>query len=130
MSAKLDPYLGYLHSVQHGKPSLVCDLMEPYRYLADDFAIQFCQSLHKKDFITKEEPISRNKIGRREYLNDAKTKEMMAQLSEYFEKTVEIPRIRHGNRQTIETLINEEVLLFAKYLRNEKETWTPRIAIY
>jgi len=34
-----------------------------------------------------------------------------------------------GERQTIETLINEEDLLFAKYLRNEKQTWHPRIAL-
>lgn len=33
----------------------------------------------------------------------------------------------HGNRQTIETIINEEVLLFAKFLKEERETWTPRI---
>jgi len=36
--AKLEPYLGFLHSVQYGKPSLVCDLQELYRYLLDDFA--------------------------------------------------------------------------------------------
>jgi len=42
---------------------------------------------------------------------------------------VEIPRIRHGNKQTIETLINEEAYLLAKYLRNEKPSWKPRIAI-
>jgi hypothetical protein len=29
--------------------------------------------------------------------------------------------------QEIETLINEEALLFAMYLRNEKQTWIPRI---
>jgi hypothetical protein len=34
-----------------------------------------------------------------------------------------------GKRQTIETLINEEALLLAKFLRDEKETWTPRISI-
>jgi hypothetical protein len=33
-----------------------------------------------------------------------------------------------GEKQELETLINEEALLFAKYLRNERETWIPRIA--
>jgi len=33
-----------------------------------------------------------------------------------------------GKRQTIETLINEEALLLAKFLRDERKTWTPRIA--
>jgi hypothetical protein len=29
--------------------------------------------------------------------------------------------------QTIDTLNSEEVLLFAKYLRNERKDWKPRI---
>ena len=37
--------------------------------------------------------------------------------------------MRIGKKQTIETLINEEALLFAKYLRHERETWKPSIAI-
>ncbi|MEM2915209.1 MAG: CRISPR-associated endonuclease Cas1 [Candidatus Bathyarchaeia archaeon] len=40
IKAKLEPYLGFLHSVQFAKPSLVCDFMELYRYLVDDFIIQ------------------------------------------------------------------------------------------
>jgi len=51
----------------------------------------------------------------------------MKRLNLYFESKVEIPRIRVGRRQTLETLINEEALLFAKYLRDERETWIPRI---
>jgi len=42
---------------------------------------------------------------------------------------VEIPRIKVGERQTFETLINEEALLFAKYLRDENSLWLPRIAL-
>jgi len=48
-------------------------------------------------------------------------------LNSFFESIVEIPRVKHGNKQTIETLINEEALLFAKFLRNEKQNWNPRI---
>jgi hypothetical protein len=40
---------------------------------------------------------------------------------------VEVPRIRHGSEQSIDTLINEEAYLFAKFLRHERETWVPRI---
>jgi len=36
--------------------------------------------------------------------------------------------IYRKERQTIETLIKEEALLLAKYLRNERKTWTPRIS--
>ena len=49
IKAKLEPYLGFLHSVQYGKPSLVCDLQELYRHRVDYFVIQFCKGLKKKD---------------------------------------------------------------------------------
>jgi CRISPR/Cas system-associated endonuclease Cas1 len=65
VNAKLEPYLGFLHSEQFGKPSLVCDFVEIYRYLIDDFIIGFCKDLSKKDFITKCEIMSRGKIGKR-----------------------------------------------------------------
>jgi len=40
---------------------------------------------------------------------------------------VDVERIKVGKRQTIDTLITEEALLFAKYLRNEKDSWIPRL---
>ena len=57
------------------------------------------------------------------------TNEFIKRLNVYFRSKVEVPRIRVGKRQEIETLINEEALLLAKYLRNEKKSWIPRIAI-
>jgi hypothetical protein len=48
-------------------------------------------------------------------------------LNYYFQSRVKIPRIRMGDRQEIETLISEEALLFAGYLRNERQEWNPRI---
>ena len=128
LGAKLEPYLGFIHSEQHGKPSLVCDFMELYRYLVDDFVIEFCQGLRAGDFVMKGERTIRKRWGKREYLNSSKTRELEKGLNELFEGWVYVPRVRHGSRQTLETLINEEALLLAKYLRGEKETWIPRIA--
>jgi hypothetical protein len=62
------------------------------------------------------------------YLSKPLAKDMMKELNSFFESTIEVPRTRHGNRQTLETLINEEVFLFAKYLRGERSTWIARIA--
>ena len=128
VKAKLEPYLGFLHSLQHGKPSLVCDLQELYRHLIEDFLVHYCRRLRKKDFTTKAESMSKKRKGRREYLNGGQTRLLMKQLNAFFEAIVEVPRIRIGGRQTIETLINEEALLLAKFLRDERKTWTPRIA--
>jgi len=99
-----------------------------YRYLMDDFTIQYCQELTKKDFIVKTESQSRNKKGKREYLNEVKTNDFMNSLNDFFEHFVEIPIIKVGKRQSIDTLINEEALLFAMFLRNERPTWKPRVA--
>ena len=128
INAKLEPYLGFLHSEQFGKPSLVCDFQELYRFMIDDFIIQYCQDLSKRKFTLKTEKVSARKKAKREYLNDAETRDFTTKLSAYFEAIVEIPRIKVGNRQTFETLISEEALLFAKYLRNEIQIWKPRIA--
>jgi CRISPR-associated protein Cas1 len=129
VKAKLEPFLGFLHSIQFGKPSLVCDFQELYRYLIDDFLIQYCKKFRKKDFIIKTENFSKNRKAKREYLSDIQTRTLMKRLDRYFEGRVEIPRINNGSRQTVETLINEETLLFARYLRNENEYWNPRIAV-
>lgn len=84
----------------------MCDLMELYRYLVDDFVIQFSQSLKPKDFVVKGERTTRKRWGKREYLNGSKTKELERGLDGMFEGWVEVPRIRHGSRQTLEMLIN------------------------
>ena len=129
INAKLEPYLGFLHSLEYSKPSLVCDFQELYCYLIDDFVIGYCRKLRKRDFRLKTENFSSKRKGEREYLNDLKTRDLIKKLNLYFKTKVEIPRIKHGQKQEIETVINEEALLFAKYLRNERKTWTPRIAL-
>jgi CRISPR-associated protein Cas1 len=130
IKAKLEPYLGFLHGIQFGLPSLVCDFEDLYRYLVDDFLIGFCQTVKAKDFVLKNEDYSTNRKGKREYLNKDKNRELVNGLNKYFESKVTVPRIKRGNRQEIETLINEEALLFAMYLRNERKKWTPRLSLY
>ena len=75
----------------------MCDFQELYRYLADDFLIQCCQKLRRKNFIVKNEGVSKKrKKGKREYLNDLQTRDFLKRLYRYFEFTVVIPRIRVG----------------------------------
>jgi CRISPR-associated protein Cas1 len=130
LNAKLDPFVGFLHTnTQTGQASLRCDFLELYRALADGFVIRYCRNISKKDFITKSEVVALNKAGKRQYLCDAKTGDFMAQLDALFRTKVDVPRIRHGQRQTIETLISEEALILAKYLRGEQDEWHPRIGV-
>jgi CRISPR/Cas system-associated endonuclease Cas1 len=90
---------------------------------------QFCSKLKRKDFTVKTENYSTNRKGKREYLNDLQSSAFVKNLNEYFQTNVSISRMRMGRQQEIETLISEEALLFAQYLRNEKEEWIPRIAL-
>jgi len=127
LKAKLEPYLGFLHSLQHGKPSLVCDFQDLYRYLIDDYLIERCRRLRKKDFVVVTDFMMRLKMGKRIHLCEYEADSLADGLNGLFSREVEIPRIRHGKRQTLDTLISEEALLLAKYLRNEKKDWEPRI---
>lgn len=103
------------------------DFQELYRYLIDDFIIQYCRKLRKKDLVLKTEYASNKRKSKREYLSDSLTKEFIEKLNRYFLTIVEVPRIMRGEKQEIETLINEEALLFAKFLRDEIPIWKPRI---
>jgi CRISPR-associated protein Cas1 len=129
LKAKLEPYLGFLHSVQHGKPSLVCDFQELYRYLVDNFLIERCQKLRKKDFVVVTDFMMRLKMGKRVHLCEYEADSLAEDLSQLFKRKVDVPRIKHGKSQTFGTLINEEALLLAKYLRNEEKYWKPRLTI-
>ncbi|MCK4223357.1 CRISPR-associated endonuclease Cas1 [Candidatus Bathyarchaeota archaeon] len=42
IKAKLKPFLGFLHAAKFERPSLVCDFVELYRFLVEDFLIQQC----------------------------------------------------------------------------------------
>jgi hypothetical protein len=68
-------------------------------------------------------------MGKKIHLCDYETNILAEDLNALFERTIEIPRIKVGKRQTLETLINEEALLFAKFLRGEREIWIPRITV-
>ncbi len=125
--AKLEPFLGFLHSLQYAKPSLVCDFQELYRYLIDDFLIERCRKLRKKDFVVVTDFMMRLKMGKRIHLCEYEADRLADGLNGLFNRYVEIPRIKHGKRQTLDTLISEEALLFAKYLRNERKEWRPRL---
>jgi CRISPR-associated protein Cas1 len=128
LKAELEPFLGFVHSVQFSKPSLVCDFQELFRYFIDDYIIQNYLKLSERDFTLKAEDYSSKKKGKREYLKNDTTNLFIKGINKHFEDIVEIPRIRVGAKQEIETLINEEAFLLAKYLRGERPTWIPRIA--
>jgi CRISPR-associated protein Cas1 len=128
LKSKLEPYLGFLHSLQHGKPSLVCDFQDLYRHLIDDYLIEKCRKLRKKDFVVVTDFMVRLKMGKRIHLCEYEADSLAEGLNQLFNRKVDMPRIKHGKIQILDTLITEEALLLAKYLRNENKDWNPRVA--
>ena len=85
--------------------------------------------MRKKDFVVVTDFMMRLKMGKRIHLCEYEADSLAEGLNGLFNREVEIPRIRHGKRQTLDTLISEEALLLAKFLRDERNEWKPRIAI-
>lgn len=125
--AYLEPYLGFLHSLKDGMPSLVCDMEELYRHRIDQYVLSYVQDLTVKDFIAKTEDAGPPRKGKRLYLNNTKTNLFMKGVKGLFKTNIKASTIRaRGKTQWFETLVNEEALLLGKYLRGEKNGWVPR----
>jgi hypothetical protein len=77
--------------------------------------------------VLKNEDYSSKKKGKGQLIDKSKNIELIARLNRYSETKVSVPRIKRGSRQELETLINEEALPLARYLRNEVKDWNPRI---
>src|SRR4030042_1769582 len=63
---------------------------------------------------------------RRGSIDEKKSRDLLKQSEDFFQSTDGIPRIRVGKKQKSETLVNEEALLLAKFLRCERDEWMPR----
>jgi CRISPR-associated protein Cas1 len=102
LKAKLEPYLGFLHSMKFGSASLVHDFQELYRYLVDDFLLERRRKFHKKDFVLKADTTIKLKMySKRIVLHDYETNGLTEDLFSFFDRIVEVPRVRHGNRQRL-----------------------------
>ena len=62
----LDPYVGFLHTDNYNKKSLVFDLIEPFRIYADQVVVYLFTGKKIKDeyFETREGAVSLNKAGK------------------------------------------------------------------
>jgi len=120
LNAHLDPYLGFLHSIQHSKPSLVCDLQEPYRPLIDDFLINYSQNLGNKDIEVKY-----GDKNPRLFLKHEKSSKLIAELNKLFDTKIRKRRTRkYGTTSKIRTVIREDTEQLARFIRSDGE-WKP-----
>lgn len=85
--------------------------------------------MHRKDSVFVTDFIMKLGVGKRIHLCKYETNDLAERLNQLFESKVEIPRIRVGKEQEIETLISEEALMLGMYPRDERKDWIPRIGI-
>jgi CRISPR/Cas system-associated endonuclease Cas1 len=93
----------------------------------DDLLIERCRKYHKNDFVLVTDFLMKLRTGKRVHLVEYETNDLAEDSNSLFESVVKIPRMRYGSRQTLDTLINEEAYLLAQFLRNEKQSWNPRL---
>jgi hypothetical protein len=66
-------------------------------------------------------------MGKKIHLKEFVADSLADDLNAFFDRMVSVERIKVGDWQTVDTLISEEVLLSARYLRHEKKDWIPRL---
>ncbi|MCK6557444.1 CRISPR-associated endonuclease Cas1, partial [Candidatus Binatia bacterium] len=115
----LDPYLGALHDVAYGRPSLVCDLMEEYRSVIVDPMVVAC--LNQRAFTPDDfegagegEPVRFKRPALRWFV-------------ELFERRIrgEVLYAPRNQRLTYRQVIEEQVRQFARYLMGAEEQYRP-----
>lgn len=116
LGAHLDPYLGYLHSIQFAKPSLVCDIQEVFRALIEDFLVTYHQKLEPESFEQK---------GKRMLLNPNEKLKLILEVNRIFKRKVPYKRRNYSKTTTIRTIIKEEPIKLAQYLRENKACYEP-----
>ena len=119
VKSKLEPNLGFLHSLQVSKPSLTCDLMEPFRPYVVHFLLSYAKTLKAKDF---ERAYVKDKYPRY-FLKHEATWQLIESINkQLFEAYIPMQRNRkHGSKMQFETYLDEYISQMAKYINNAKE---------
>jgi CRISPR-associated protein Cas1 len=114
-AAGLDPYFGFLHQLDYGRPSLALDLVEAFRHpLADRFVLAAInQNLFQPDDFYKD----------LEHGGLCLKPEPLRRYFDAFEKTM-IETKQDGARPPWRSVLRAEVELLARHFRHG-ETWTP-----
>lgn len=115
----LDPYIGYLHSSQYGKPALALDLMEEFRPLIVDsvvLALFNTGEIQRKHFVEEFGAYRLTDYGRRTFLT---------RLEARFDETITHPTFNY--KATYRRSLELQARLLAKTLMDEIPSYPPFI---
>lgn len=128
----LDPYLGVLHEISYGRPSLACDLVEEFRPMVADrlvLGLLNRRVVTPEDFLTRNQPFQTyadegDMVKHRpvEMKPQARTR-LMAAYEEMMASTLRVGEDR--TKMTIRTLITRQVRLFEASLKDEEKPYQP-----
>jgi CRISPR-associated protein Cas1 len=116
----LDPYIGYLHTSQYGKPALALDLMEEFRPLiVDSVVISIFNNsvLQRKHF--------QEELGGAYRLNDYGRRTFLTRLEARFDETITHPTFNY--KATYRRSLELQARLLAKTMINEIPFYPPFI---
>ena len=128
----LDPYLGSLHEVSYGRPSLACDLVEEYRaFLGDRLVLGLINRRVVKpdDFVYRKKPPANfvdeeeMKAKRPVEMKPAISKAFISAYEEMMKRSVTYAPL--NKRITYRWLINQQVRSFSHYLEDPDKTYEP-----
>lgn len=113
----LDPYIGFLHSSQYGKPALALDLMEEFRCpIVDSVVITLINTgaLKREDFVEEAGTYR---------MSDAARRTFLGKFEERMNTQIEHPTF--GYKATYQKCLELQTRLLAKSLTGEIPTYPP-----
>lgn len=113
----MDPYVGFLHSSQYGKPALALDITEEFRPLVVDSTVLTVINNHMLDLDDFDDELDSV------WLRDAARKRYLTALEERFNTEIEHPVF--GYRTTYRRCIELQTRLTAKWLTGEVPEYPP-----
>lgn len=131
-TAGLDPYLGALHAVDYGRPSLACDLVEEWRsFLGDRFVLTLInrQAVRPDDFVHRDvatvDHVDEQDLKRRRpvEMKPAVAKAFLSAYEQWMNSRIKWPET--GEKITYRGLIQRQVRAFSAYLQAGTGAYSP-----
>jgi CRISPR-associated protein Cas1 len=128
----LDPYLGALHEVSYGRPSLACDLVEEYRaFLGDRMVLGLINKkvIKSDDFIYRKKPpaefVDEKEMQARRpvEMKPAISRTFVAAYEEMMKRRISYPDL--NKKISYRWLILNQVRSFGAYLENPERVYRP-----
>lgn len=113
----LDPAFGYLHDVYYGRPSLICDLLEEWRPLADRFVLNL---INRREVDTEDFWKETNQKG--VWLNKDAYPKVIKKWHQFFKVDEQKTNLLIQSI-TYQHAVERQVRLFSQYLQGDREDY-------